>query len=269
MTSPASEDLLTIIDGPIARITFNRPKARNAVNGPMIIKMGEFLQRVAADSSVRCVILTGSGEHFMAGGDVAGFSQVLDLTPDQRRADFERRVNNSRPIFQAMRSMPQPIIARVQGACAGAAVGFAASCDFVIASESALFIVAHVNIGASPDGATSYALPRRIGAARALQMAMLGTKVDAAKALDWGLANKVVPDNELDQVTEKLAQKIIALPASSVRNIKSIFNQSLDNDLDTQLGLEAKAFGDCAASPNFIEGVKSFMEKRPARFNQD
>jgi len=268
MSDAATDDLLTTIEGPIARITFNRPKARNAVNGPMIIKMGEFLQQVAADSSVRCVILTGAGEHFMAGGDVAGFSKVLDQSSDERRADFVRRVNASRPIFQAMRSMPQPIIARVQGACAGAAVGFAASCDFVVAAESALFLVAHVNIGASPDGATSYALPRRIGAARALQMAMLGTKVDAAKALDWGLANKVVPDAELDQVTEKLAKKIIALPASSVRNIKNIFNRSLDNDLDTQLTLEAEAFGDCAASPNFIEGVKSFMEKRPAEFNK-
>lgn len=269
MTSDDSQDLLTTIDGAVARITFNRPKARNAVNGAMILKMGEFLQKVALDKNVRCVVLTGAGEHFMAGGDVAGFAKVLDQSSEERRLDFERRVNNSRTIFQAMRTMPQPIIARVQGACAGAAVGFAASSDFVIASESALFLVAHVNIGASPDGATSYALPRRIGAARALQMALLGTKVDAAKALDGGLANKVVPDAELDQVTEQLVQKIIALPASSVRNIKNIFNQSLDNDLDTQLTLEAKAFGDCAASPNFIEGVKAFMEKRPAVFNQE
>ena len=269
MSSELNDDLLTVVDGPVARITFNRPRARNAITSPMVQAMAAFLQRVAADRSIRCVVLTGAGDHFMAGGDVAGFDSVLELSADQRREEFTRRAKASIPIFQHLLTMPQPIVTRVRGACAGAAVGFVASSDFVIADGSSLFVVAHVNIGTSPDGCTSYALPRRVGPAKALEMAMLGGRVSAEEALAAGLLNKLVPAGQLDAEVEELVQRIIALPASSVANIKDLFHQSLHNSLDVQLELEAKKFGDCAAHPNFVEGVKSFLEKRRPEFNRD
>lgn len=263
-----STDLLTHIDGPVARITFNRPQARNAVNQGMVSAMVDFLGKVAKDESVRCVVLTGAGDHFMAGGDVAGFTDVFSQTPEERRTAFIQRVNNAAPVFRHLLTMPQPVVARVKGACAGAAVGFASCCDFIVAGESALFLVAHIHIGGSPDGATTYALPRKVGTARAMEMALLGGRVSAQQALAFGLVNQLVPDDQLDGATEKLVQQIVSLPASSVRNIKSLINQSMNNTLDRQLELEALAFADCAASPNFIEGVKAFLEKRKPEFNR-
>ena len=263
-----STELLTSIEGPIARITFNRPQACNAVNQGMVTAMRNFLEKVAADDSVRCVVLTGAGEHFMAGGDVSGFGEVLSQSPEERRQAFVQRVHNAAPVFRHLVTMPQPVIASVRGACAGAAVGFAACCDFILAGESALFLVAHVHIGASPDGATTYALPRKVGTAKAMEMAMLGGRVTAQQALAAGLVNQVVADSELEAATGKLAQQIVGLPAGSVRHIKSLINQSLNNGLDRQLELEAEAFADCAASPDFVEGVSAFLEKRKAEFNR-
>lgn len=266
--SSENDDLLTVIDGPVARITFNRPQARNAANSGMVEKFAEFIEKVAVDKSIRCVVLTGAGDHFMAGGDVVGFNTVLTQTPEERRADFTGRVRASMPIFKHLFTMPQPVIARVRGACAGAAVGFAASCDFVIADETALFLVAHVLIGASPDGATTYALPRRVGTAKAREMCMLGGKVSAQEALASGLVDTLVPDGELDGAVEKLVNQLLALPASSLRNIKRLIHESFHNGLEDHLLLEADMFADCAADDNFIEGVTAFMEKRKAQFNK-
>ncbi|MCY4425446.1 MAG: enoyl-CoA hydratase-related protein [Halieaceae bacterium] len=261
------QELLTAIDGPVARITFNRPTARNAITSQMVLDMMAFLDRVAADDSVRCVVLTGAGNHFMAGGDVSGFGQVLEMPSDERRKELERRVRVSIPIFKHMLTMPQPIVARVRGACAGAAVGFAACCDFIVADETALFLVAHVNIATSPDGATSYALPRKVGPAKALEMAMLGRKVSAQEACEWGLVSHLVATDQLDAQVEAIVEQIIALPASAVGSIKALFGQSFHNTLDDQLQLEAETFGLCASHPNFVEGVTAFLEKRKATFN--
>ena len=268
-STPSSCDLETLIEGPVARITFNRPQARNAITSAMVPQMASFLGEVARNESVRCVVLTGAGDHFMAGGDVSGFGEVLEMSAEERRSEFARRAADSIPVFKQLLTMPQPVVARIRGACAGAAVGFAACCDFVVADETALFLVAHVNIASSPDGATSYALPRKVGAARALEMAMLGRRVSAQEAHDWGLVNRLVAAEQLDAKVEALVNQILALPASALSNIKSLFGQSFHNTLDDQLELEAKSFGDCAAHSNFVEGVSAFLEKRRAEFNSN
>ena len=268
MIDSASDDLLTAIEGPIARITFNRPGSRNAVNAGMLRKMGGFLTEVAGNRKVRCVILTGAGAHFMAGGDVTGFLNVFDMPPEERRQDFIRRVREAEPIFHNLLTMPQPAIASIRGACAGAAVGFASCCDFILACESAFFLIAQVHIGASPDGATTYALPRKIGPAKALEMALLGGRVAALEAHAIGLVNRLVADDALEEETEKLARQICNLPATSARNIKNLYAHSMNNSLQQQLQLEAESMGDCAATADFIEGVSSFIEKRKAEFNK-
>jgi len=261
-------DLLTAVDGAVARITFNRPEARNAVNQEMLVEMQRFLQGIEHDPRVRCIVMAGAGEHFMAGGDVMGFKETFAKPSHERRAEFEARIGSVAPLFQQIARMPQPIVARVQGAVAGAAVGFVAGSDFAICSQNAIFIVAHVNIGASPDGSTSYYLPRAVGVRKAKELAMLGERLGAQDALEFGLVNRVVPDAELDAAVAALVDKIVAAPATSVRRIKQLIDRSLGNTLDAQLQLEAESFAECAGTDDFVEGVTAFAQKRKPVFNR-
>ena len=263
-----TNDILTEIDGAVARITFNRPAARNAVNPAMIAAMHAFLRGIEHDPGVRCIVLAGAGEHFMAGGDVLGFREALQKGSAERREEFESRVKSAAPLFIQLARMPQPIVARVRGAVAGAAVGFVAGSDLAICGESALFIVAHVHIGASPDGSTSYYLPRMVGVRKAKELAMLGERLSARDALELGLVNRVVADADLERVTEELVARIVAAPATSVRRVKQLMDRSLSNSLEQQLQLEAESFADCAATEDFVEGVTAFADKRKAQFNR-
>jgi 2-(1,2-epoxy-1,2-dihydrophenyl)acetyl-CoA isomerase len=261
-------DVLTEIDGPVARITFNRPAVRNAASTAMLTRMHAFLVDIAQQRDVRCIVMTGAGAHFMAGGDVQGFGETLKHSAAERRADFATRIQSTAPLFLQLARMPQPIVAKIRGAAAGAALGFVAGSDFGICSDNALFILAHVNIGASPDGSSTYYLPRAIGVRRAKELAILGRKVAAAEALAMGLVNQVVPDTDLDVTVSELVQRIVAAPAEGVRRAKSLMNESLQNSLERQLQLEAEGFAACAATADFAEGVTAFIEKRPAKFNQ-
>jgi 2-(1,2-epoxy-1,2-dihydrophenyl)acetyl-CoA isomerase len=261
-------ELLTEVDGPVATITFNRPALRNAASPAMLARMQEFLLSLQGEQAVRCIVITGAGAHFMAGGDVQAFRETLQLPSAARRAEFAARIQSTAPLFVQLARMPQPVVARIRGAVAGAALGFVAGADFAICSAGALFVLAHVNIGASPDGSSSYYLPRAIGVRRAKELAILGRRVSAEEALALGLVNQVVQDAELDATVSTLVQKIVAAPAESVRCAKALMDQSLRNSLEQQLQLEAECFAQCAASDDFAEGVTAFLEKRPARFNR-
>lgn len=260
-------ELLTEIDGTIARITFNRPHARNALTVGMLDGMVEFLQRVENDTHVRVVVMSGAGEHFMAGGDVGGFAAAIDASPPERRADFERRARGGIPVFELMERLPQPIIAKVRGAVAGASVGWVAASDFVLVSQTALFVVAHIALGTSPDGAVTWHLPRNIGLRKAREMVMLGDRLSAQEAVDCGLANRLVPDAELDGEVEKLAARLSKGPAVAITQAKRLLSASAQRSLAEQMDAEAKAFGHCAGSEDFAEGVRAFTEKRKAVFN--
>lgn len=262
----AEQEILTEIDGPIARITFNRPHVRNALTAGMVETMRDFLKRIEHDPAVRCVVMTGAGEHFMAGGDVAGFARAVDATPDERRWDFEQRARSAVPLFSVMERLPQPIIAKVRGAVAGASVGWVAASDFVLVSDTALFVVAHIHLGTSPDGAVTWHLPRTIGVRKAKEMALLGDRLSAAEAVELGLANRLVPDAELDAETEKLAKRLANAPSYAIARTKRLINQAHANSLAQQMDLEAESFGACAATDDFVEGVRSFTEKRKAAF---
>jgi 2-(1,2-epoxy-1,2-dihydrophenyl)acetyl-CoA isomerase len=263
-----TSDILTEIDGAVARITFNRPAARNAVNPAMIAGMHGFLREIETEPGIRCIVLSGAGDHFMAGGDVVGFREALKKGSTERRQEFEGRVQSAAPLFIQMARMPQPIVTRVRGAAAGAAVGFVAGSDIALCGESSIFIVAHVNIGASPDGSTSYYLPRMVGVRKAKELAMLGERLSAQDALALGLVNRVVPDADLDRATEEVVTRIVAAPATSMRRVKFLMDASLGNTLERQLQLEAESFAACAATEDFVEGVTAFAEKRKAQFNR-
>ena len=259
-------ELLTEIDGAVARITFNRPKVRNALTVGMVKGMQEFMKACEHDDRVRCIVMTGAGGHFMAGGDVQGFAKAVDVTPDERRRDFEQRALGAANLFAVIERMPKPIVAKVRGAVAGASVGWVAASDFALVSDTALFVVAHILLGTSPDGAVTWHLPRAIGLRKAKEMALLGDRLSAQEAVEFGLANRVVPDAELDAETEKLVDRLANGPTLAIGATKLLMNQASGNQLERQIQLEAQSFGNCAATRDFQEGIKAFVEKRSATF---
>ncbi len=259
-------ELLTEIDGPIARITFNRPQARNALTSGMVSDMAAFLQKIEHDPEVRCVILAGAGEHFMAGGDVAGFGEALNAPQEEREADFIRRARSAMPIFEVFERLSKPVIAKVRGAAAGASIGWVAAADFVLISDTALFVFAHIHLGASPDGALTWHLPRAVGLRKAKELVLLGGRLTAQEALAAGLANRLVPNADLDAETEALAKRLATGPTIAIGRSKLLLNQASANSQLRQMELEAESFGACAASDDFVEGVTAFTGKRKAAF---
>jgi 2-(1,2-epoxy-1,2-dihydrophenyl)acetyl-CoA isomerase len=264
-----NERVLTRVDGAVARITFNRPEVRNAVNHEMLVTIREFLKRIEEDTAVRCIVLAGAGEHFMSGADVGGFKEALKASKEQRKRDFEARVQSAGSLFVSLARMPQPVVASVRGAVAGAALGFVAGADFAVCGSNSIFVLAHVRIGACPDGSSTYYLPRVLGPRKAKELAILGDKMSAEDALRFGLVNFVVPDAQVQSTTEDLVKRIIDAPRRSVQWAKRLMSESLDNSIERQLQREAQGFGECAGSDDFAEGVSAFLEKRAAKFNRD
>ena len=250
----------------IATLVMNRPEARNALSMDMRAALADVLHDIERDESIRCVVLKGAGEHFMAGGDVKGMGESIKKSPAEIRKEFILRIHDLHPIMFAMRRMPKPIIASCQGAAAGAGVSMALACDLVIASEDAFFTLAYCRIGTSPDGSSSFHLPRAVGIKKAMEIALLGDRFDAQTAKDIGMINFVVPTAELEVETNALAQRLAAGPTHVYGNTKALFYRSLESEFEAQLQAEAEYFSDCASRPDFREGVSAFIEKREAKF---
>jgi 2-(1,2-epoxy-1,2-dihydrophenyl)acetyl-CoA isomerase len=250
--------------GAVATIELDRPDAMNAWNRELGAELRTVVERTAADESVRAVVITGNGRAFSAGADLKdpGFDTTANGHPDVQRALTERY----HPIITGIREMPKPVIAAVNGPAAGIGCSLALACDLVIAAESAYFLLAFVNIGLVPDGGSSLLIPARVGFARAAEMALLGERVPAPKALDWGLINRVVPDVEVRKQADALADRLAQGPTRSYAGSKRQLNAWLYSRMHEQLELEASIQQEMAASGDFAEGVAAFIEKRPARF---
>ena len=261
-----TEDLLLEVSEGIARMTINRPQARNALTPGMIQAMLHFCQKIELDGAVRCLVITGAGEHFMAGGDVKGFLDVIDLSPEELRSNFMQRSIDAGPLWSTLERLPQPVLCSVRGFAAGVALSLVAGADLVVASDTAKFLLAHVGLGLVPDGATTYHLPRAIGARRAKQMAFFGDRIDAAEALQMGLINWVVPDAELDAKTDEIARRLASAPSVSIAQAKLLMNRAQHYSIEDQLAGETFALGRCAMTGDLKEGVRAFVEKRKPQF---
>lgn len=249
----------------VATITLNRPEALNAWNAELGADLLAALRAADADPDVRAVVVTGAGRAFSSGADLR--QTGVDLTPDGRPDLYTSLTERYHPIMRAIRDMPKPVIASVNGPAVGIGCSLAVCCDLILAAESAYFLLAFVNIGLAPDGGSSLFLPSRIGIARAAELAMLGERLPAARALEWGLVNRVHPDERLAEETAVLAARLAAGPTRSYAASKRQLNSWLYARMDEQLELEAKTQQEMACTEDFVEGASAFLQRRPARFS--
>ncbi len=257
---------MTVKDG-VATLTMNRPEARNALSMEMRSLLDEKLHEIEFDDAIRCVVLTGAGEHFMAGGDIKSMHEYLDSHDEsETQSYFLHRIHDLHTSIFPMRRMPKPIVAKVRGAAAGAGVSFAAACDLIIAEEDAFFTLAYCNIGTTPDGSSSFHLPRAIGLKRTLEMTLLGDRYTAQQMADMGLVNFVVLGDKLDEECDKLVTRLANGPTHVYGMGKKLMYRSLENEFEAQLQLEAECFADCAKRADYREGVAAFLEKRKPVF---
>ena len=245
------------------RITLDRPEAMNAWNKQFGLDLLDAIERAAADDDVRAVVITGAGRAFSSGADLkAGFDPTPAGHPDVHTALTDRY----HPIITGIRRMPKPVVAAVNGPAVGIGLSLALAADLVIARESAYFLLAFVNIGLVPDGGSSLFVPERVGFTRAAEMAMLGEKITARQALEWGLINRVAADDAFESEVDALAQRLAAGPTRSYAGTKRQLNAWLYARMDDQLELEADVQQESAETGDFMEGVRAFIEKRPPAF---
>src|SRR3954463_4266538 len=251
-------------DGGVGRITLDRPETMNAWTDQFGRELGEVINERAADPSVRAVLITGAGRGFSSGADLkAGF----EPHPDDNMPNVHKELTeNYHHIIVGIRRLPKPVVAAVNGAAVGIGCSLALCCDIVLASDQSFFGLAFVNIGLMPDGGSTLFVPAAIGKARAFQMALLGERVPAETALDWGLINFVHPDDSLMNEANALVEKLAAGPTASYASSKKALNKMLYPDMNGQLDLEAELQHALARTDDFVEGVSAFVEKRQANF---
>jgi len=244
----------------VATIQFNRPKVYNSFNRAMALEVQEALDQCAADDTIRCICLTGSGKAFSAGQDL---QEIVD--PNGIELD-KILLEHFNPIIERIVKIEKPIVAAINGVAAGAGANIALACDITIAKFSAIFIQAFSKIGLIPDSAGTYFLPRIIGRSKASALMMLGDKVTAEEAENMGMIYKVVNDEMFDEVIGKTCTKLAQMPTYGLGLTKRALRESFENDVHQQLVLEEKLQSMAGKSDDYSEGVNAFLEKRKPVF---
>ena len=251
-----------INDG-VATLTLNRPKALNSFTMEMHAEVREAMAQVIDDSDIRCLVITGAGRGFCAGQDlgdraVSGDGGAPDLGESVKK--------NYNPLIRSIMNLPKPVICAVNGVAAGAGSSIALACDIVLAARSASFIQVFCKIGLVPDSGGTWNLPRAVGLARAKGLALLGDRLPAETAEEWGLIWKCIDDDNLQEEAQKMARYFATQPTRALGIIKKLLNESGTNTLFEQTELEMEAMQELGQSDNYREGVAAFMEKRPPVF---
>ena len=244
----------------VATITLNRPDVYNALNDEITYELQDALKAVAKDDAVRVVVLTGEGKAFCSGQDLKAASG------DQKRSFMQSLYKRYNPIIRAMRSLPKPIICKLNGVAAGAGCSIALACDMIIASEEATLIEVFINIGLVPDSGLSYFLPRLVGMSKAFELCTMGSRVKAAEAQALGLITNAVPANELDTTVKTYTDYFALAPTKAIGLIKKMLNKAATSTLDEMLDYEAYCQEIAGSSADYKEGVTAFLEKRKPVF---
>jgi len=251
------------IAGGLATLALNRPNSLNSFTTEMHEEMRDAMTKVENDPTVRCLLLTGNGRGFCAGQDLNDRS----VKPGAERRDLSESVEeNYNPLIKRLANLPMPVICAVNGVAAGAGANLALACDMVFAAKSAKFIQVFCKIGLIPDSGGTYILPRLVGSARAMGLALTGDAVTAEQAEAWGMIWKAVDDGELMDVAVKQARYFTKQPTLGLSLIKKAIRASFDNDLNAQLQVESGFQKDAGFSDDYQEGVAAFLEKRKPVF---
>lgn len=257
-----SQFVLSEIDGSVSRLTLNRPAVLNSFNRRMALDLVAAIDAAATDKKVRAVLLTGAGRAFCAGQDLSEATPSAGVDPDL--GEIVRKSYN--PVIRAIRKIEKPVVCAVNGVAAGAGANLALACDIVLASSAASFVQSFAKVGLIPDSGGTFFLPRLVGLARATALTMLGEKITATQALDFGMIYRVCEPAELDGAALEIARTLAAMPTRALGLTKCGFNQSFGNDLDTQLDSEEALQGEAGRTADFREGVDAFLEKRKPSF---
>lgn len=257
------EHILFTIEQGVASLTLNRPDQLNSFNAQMHKEVREALKQVRQNAEVRCLLITGAGRGFCAGQDLGD----RNVAPGAAAPDLGESIEkNYNPLIRALRDLPMPVICAVNGVAAGAGANIALACDITLAAKSASFIQAFCKIGLVPDSGGTWTLPRAVGMARAKALALLGDKLSAEQAEQWGMIWRCVDDASLQDEALKLARQLATQPTYGLALIKRALNASASNSFDEQLDLERDLQRLAGRSEDYREGVSAFMAKRTPEF---
>jgi 2-(1,2-epoxy-1,2-dihydrophenyl)acetyl-CoA isomerase len=258
---PYKNILFALEDG-VARLTLNRPERLNAFNVAMHMEVRQALEE-ASEQGARVLVLSGAGRAFCAGQDLADRA----VPPADKGPDLGASIENYyKPLILALRSLPMPVVAAVNGVAAGAGANIALACDLVVAAKSASFIQSFSKLGLIPDSAGTWSLPRLVGHARALGLTLLGEKLDAAQAAAWGLIWRCVEDSEFASTIDQLARQLVVAPTRGLVRTRQALDESWDHTLEQQLDLERDIQRELGESADYREGVAAFLGKRSPQF---
>jgi len=255
---PSYTSILFEVRDAVATIALNRPEAANSLNSVISAELMDAFIRCEEDTEVRAVVVTGTGRFFCAGADLKGFYS--------QSSELKSRVSLFHALIGRIVRARLPVVAAVNGAAAGAGMGLACACDLVVAAESAKFTMAYTKIGLSPDGATTYFLPRLLGIRRAIELAYLNRALDGREAVEWGIATKVVGDDRLAEEAHKLAAQLASGPTRAYAAAKRLMHSGWLTPFETQVELELRSISEMATTQDAREAIAAFGAKRPPVF---
>lgn len=248
--------------GAVATIRMNRPDRMNAYEFEMGKELLEAVSVLGADPKVRCIVLTGTGKAFCAGGDVS----VMGTFREEAAANFLELTLRLHSFIASLRRCPKPVLSAVNGVAAGAGFSMALAGDFVVATAAARFTLAYQSIGLTPDGGATFFLTRAVGTHRAMELTLTGRTLSADEAAAWGLVQRVLPDDTFESATAELAERIAAGPTLAYAKAKELYNRALSQPLEAQMEEERQRISASARTGDFREGIRAFLDKRPPVF---